>query len=129
MRKQVLAIAVALAMTALGGIAVAQKSNDVLGTWEGESKCTIANSPCHDEHVIYEVSQSPNSAELTITMDKVVNGERGTMGSLPCHLQGNVLSCTYNSSHWDFTVQGKQMNGTLKLADGRLYRRISAKKQ
>jgi hypothetical protein len=24
---------------------------ETLGTWEGESKCTVPSSPCHDEHV------------------------------------------------------------------------------
>ena len=128
-KQKALAVAVRLALAARCTIAFAQNVNDVLGTWEGESKCTVASSPCHDEHVIYEIAQSQNSQELTVTMDKVVNGERGTMGSLSCRLQDNDLNCTYNSSHWDFTVQGKQMIGTLKLADGTLYRRISAKKK
>lgn len=26
---------------------------EVVGTWEGETICQVANSPCHDEHVIY----------------------------------------------------------------------------
>jgi len=29
---------------------------EILGAWEGESKCTLPDSPCHDEHVIYEIS-------------------------------------------------------------------------
>src|SRR2546429_5200722 len=30
--------------------------SDILGAWEGESKCTVPDSPCHDEHVIYEIA-------------------------------------------------------------------------
>jgi len=110
-------------------VAFAQTIKDVLGTWEGESKCTIASSPCHEEHVIYEIGRVPNSDELTVTMDKVVDGERDTMGSLACLLQENILKCTYHTSHWDFVVKDRQMNGTLKLADGTLYRRISVTKK
>jgi hypothetical protein len=117
------------ALAAQGKVAFAQSVSDVLGTWEGESKCTIASSPCHDEHVIYEISRASNPAALTLTMDKVVNGERGTMGSLSCHLQESALKCTYKDSHWDFVVNNKQMSWTLKLADGTLYRRISVRKK
>src|SRR5258708_12571091 len=28
----------------------------LLGTWEGESKCTATDSACHDEHVIYRIA-------------------------------------------------------------------------
>ena len=117
------------ALAVQGFAAGAANVGDVVGTWEGESKCTIANSPCHDEHVIYEIVKVPNSDELTVTADKVVNGQRETMGSLSCRLEESTLKCTYKTSHWDFIVNGRQMNGTLKLGDGTLYRRVSLTKK
>ena len=37
---------------------------EILGTWEGESKCTIPDSPCHDEYVIYEIAPDKDKAAL-----------------------------------------------------------------
>ena len=57
----------------------------VLGTWEGESKCTVANSPCHDEHVIYRLAadkRDPNQVRLDAY--KVVDGQQQFMGTLDC---------------------------------------------
>ena len=37
-------------------------SSEVIGTWEGQSKRTIPDSPCHDEHVIYEIAPDKDKA-------------------------------------------------------------------
>ena len=126
-KNRVLAITAAILLLSFG--ALAQNAHEVLGTWEGESKCTVANSPCHDEHVIYEISQAPKSKQFTISMDKVVGGERQNMGSIDCSYEGAHLHCKYNTSDWDFDVADGQMTGTLKLGDGTLYRRIWGKKK
>jgi hypothetical protein len=118
-----------IAIVALCICGSAQTARDVLGTWEGESICTVRPSPCRDEHAIYEISRSKDPDHLTISMDKVVQGERQNMGSLDCRYQPGHLLCHYREDRWDFAIEGNQMKGTLILSDGRLYRRISAQKK
>jgi hypothetical protein len=48
---------------------------EVAGTWEGESSCQVANSPCHDEHVIYEIAEE-KEGKAKIEGYKIVNGEK-----------------------------------------------------
>lgn len=47
----------AIALVAfLGTPAIAQSRPPVLGTWTGRSVCTIANSPCTTETVVYDIT-------------------------------------------------------------------------
>jgi hypothetical protein len=43
-------------------IAGASDLGKVVGAWESESICQLANSPCHDEHVIYEIAEDIGAA-------------------------------------------------------------------
>src|SRR5437879_13856087 len=45
--------------------------SDSLGAWEGESKCTVPDSPCHDEHVIYEIA-----ADKTVPSGLKMDGDK-----------------------------------------------------
>ena len=62
-----------------------QRSGEVVGAWEGESIRQVANSPCHDEHVIYEFAED-NGAAGKVKMEgyKIVNSEKQWMGTLLC---------------------------------------------
>ncbi len=106
-----------------------QNRSEVVGTWEGESKCTVRPSPCNDEHVVYDIAKAEGGDQLKISMDKVVDGKRVNMGELPCTYESQVLKCTHARGNWEFAVEGKKMTGTLRLIDGTLYRRISAAKR
>lgn len=108
----------------------------VIGTWEGESKCTAPDSPCHDEHVIYEIAAAKSPAKgLTMRADKVVNGERQFMGELGCEFDAekSVLSCTFRgrqNDDWEFTVSGDTMTGTLTVGEKKqLYRRVRVERK
>ena len=107
----------------------------VIGTWEGESKCTVSDSPCRDEHVIYTIKSDQNSGGLIAQADKVVNGERQNMGTLPCRYDaaGKRLTCVTEGakrSDWLFIVSGDSMTGTLTLRnEHQLYRRIQVERQ
>ena len=106
----------------------------VIGVWEGESKCTVPDSPCHDEHVIYTITAGPGD-ELTSKADKVVNGERQYMGALPCRYEtaAKRLTCVNEGAKpgdWVFIVSGDTMSGTLTLRNKhQLYRRIRLERQ
>ncbi len=111
--------------------AVAADETQVLGVWEGESVCTIRDSPCHDEHVIYEIAADPQRpGDLNIKADafKVVNGEKQFMGTLHCTYAAPTLTCTGNTVHddlWTFTVEGNTMTGELRIdKERKLYRKV-----
>jgi hypothetical protein len=50
-----LGVTAALVFIAAAWPQVAVGAATVVGSWEGESKCTVTNSPCHDEHVVYRI--------------------------------------------------------------------------
>jgi hypothetical protein len=106
----------------------------VLGNWEGESKCTVPNSPCRDEHVVYEFKSDAN-AKLTVDAYKIVNSEKQFMGTLTCKLPENhELSCTFTGNNrpneWIFTFDDKKMTGTLYIDKERtVFRRINVAKK
>ena len=129
----------ACGLAAVGAGATAGKSDGtekVIGTWEGESKCSVPDSPCHDEHVIYEIAEAKSPAKgLTMRADKVVNGERQFMGELGCEFgaEKSVLSCTFRGKQnddWEFNISGDTMTGTLTLGEGKkLYRRVRVQRK
>jgi hypothetical protein len=108
----------------------------VAGTWEGESKCTVPNSPCHDEHVVYEISDKP-AGKTSIDAYKIVSGEKQFMGTIVCNYDAGQgkLHCPFENargekSNWDFSVAGSNMAGTLVLEEGNtLYRKINVHKK
>ena len=112
-------------------------SSEILGTWEGESKCTVPDSPCHDEHVIYEIAlDTDKTAPAPLKLDgyKVVNGERQFMGALHCLYDSakKNLSCTFRGKSfddWEYTLSNGTLTGTLTIDSGKtLYRKITVKK-
>ncbi len=118
-------------MLLLGCTMSARAPKDLSGDWEGESLCTVPNSPCHNEHVIYRISQDKDApGHYTIGGDKVVNGEQQWMGDLHCvYEQAKANLRCVKPGVWEFIVAGDTMTGTLKLDDGTLYRRISVRKK
>ena len=109
--------------------------NDVIGTWEGESKCTVPNSPCHDEHVIYEIVGDKRSKEVfRIDAYKLVEGQRAFMGAIDCTLTAasSALTCVSHGAKegvWEFKIDGEHMTGTLTVGpEKQLYRKISVDK-
>ena len=102
----------------------------ILGTWEGESKCTVPNSPCHDEHVVYEVKADPKAADhFLIDAYKIVSGERDFMGTLACTYPAapGVLRCIGRRPDdvWLFNVTGDTMTGTLTIGtEKQLFRKV-----
>lgn len=108
----------------------------VIGAWEGESKCMVPDSPCHDEHALYRIKADKNkSAKLSVDGYKVINGSPEFMGSLTCDYDPGQsrLTCTANTpkhDDWEFHVSGDTMTGTLKVgAEKTLYRRITLRKK
>jgi hypothetical protein len=104
----------------------------VIGSWEGESKCTIPDSPCHDEKALYLIAtDKKNSAQLSVTAYKIVAGNPDFMGTLVCRYNAEraTLSCSGNTpkqDDWEFHVSSNTLTGTLTIgAEKQLYRRIT----
>jgi len=109
---------------------------EILGTWEGQSKCTVPSSPCRDEHVVYEIAvEKTATSSLKLDGYKIVNGERQFMGTLLCDYNPSKknLNCTFRNKDyddWEYTLSGDTLQGTLTIEGGKtLYRRISVKRQ
>jgi hypothetical protein len=130
MRKSSLIIV--LLCAAQGWPQSAKEMAAVTGSWEGESKCIVANSPCHDEQVLYQISADRKDPEqLNLDGYKIVDGAPEFMGSLACRYRPKqgALSCSANTSQhddWEFHIFGEAMTGKLTLDNGKtLYRRIT----
>lgn len=109
-----------------------QSVKAVLGSWEGESKCTIRDSPCQDQQVLYQITEDKKDPfQLDLDAYKIVEGSPDFMGTLACHYQSRAgaLSCTSSSKEkddWEFHVVGDTMSGRLLIEDGKtLYRRLA----
>ncbi len=121
----VLGLATGLTVPATDGAAA------IVGTWEGESKCTVPNSPCHDEHVVYEIKADPKvTTHYSLEAYKVVSGERDFMGTLDCRYpaENGTLRCIgrHPDDIWSFSVAGGSITGTLTVgAEKQLYRKVA----
>jgi len=127
--RRALTIIVFSCVTALGASA---SDKAVIGSWEGDSKCTVPSSPCHDEHVLMQISEDKKDPfRLNADAYKIIDGSPEFMGTLTCHYESKVgaLSCTSSSRQkddWEFHVTGDTMAGRLLVDDGKtLYRRMT----
>lgn len=123
------AIVVAAILTALPVVAGADAALPV-GTWRGESRCTVKPSACHDEIVVYHVAKAARPDAVSIAANKVVAGKEVPMGVLECAWDAphQTLSCPIPLGTFVFHVDGRAMRGTLTLTDGTLFRRIAAQR-
>ena len=103
----------------------------VLGSWEGDSKCMVPDSPCHDEHVLYQIAEDKKDPfQLNLDGYKIVEGAPEFIGTLSCHFESKTgaLSCTSSTKDkddWEFHVMGDAMSGRLMIEGKTLYRRIT----
>ena len=103
----------------------------VLGSWEGDSKCMVPDSPCHDEHVLYQIAEDKKDPfQLNLDGYKMVDGAPEFIGTLTCHFESKTgaLSCTSSTKDkddWEFHVMGDAMSGRLMIEGKTLYRRIT----
>lgn len=92
----------------------------ILGTWRGTSLCVDrqAAPACNDERVVYEVTAVAGSTDrVSIQADKIVSGERQTMGVLEYRLEKDgSWTSEFQSprmrSAWRIVVDGDKMTGT-----------------
>lgn len=97
-----------------------------IGNWYGDSVCQIANSPCKTEKVVYRIIQMDETGKFAMQADKIINEKPEYMGTIEFQFDeaDKTLLGKYRDSVWKFTIIGKEMEGTLTLADGTIYRKI-----
>jgi hypothetical protein len=128
--RNCLLAAVVLALSAAG-----QSTDDetkLEGNWRGESNCTIAKSACHDESVVYHIAKlAGRPGSVSVSADKIVNGEPVAMGTLQFQYDrtNRTLTCEYSQGVWRFKVDGLTMEGTLTLRDKTVFRHVKLKKE
>lgn len=102
------------------------------GDWRGESKCVDARSACHDEKVVYHIAKLPGRpGSVSVSADKIVNGEPVAMGTLQFQYErtNHAITCEYSQGVWRFKVDGLTMEGTLTSAGNTVFRRVKLKKE
>lgn len=114
----------------IGYVLIAAALINLAGNWTDESICTIKDPPCHDEKVIFRVTEPNDTGDMKIQADKIVNGQPEAMGTLDCKFnkKASTVTCPMKNGEWKLSVKDHTMTGTLTLPDGRLYRKISVQK-
>lgn len=127
-----LSVPLALAiMTMFSARSLAAEAPNLAGTWRGESVCTTDGTACHNEIVVYYISDLPNQPDhVRIQADKIVNGKPITMGTAEWQYDRvqNALEWRAPRQTWLLKVTGSRIDGTLRLADGTVLRKMRLEK-
>ena len=119
-------------MIAAAILLAAAAPDPIAGTWEGTSLCQVKPSPCHDEHVVYEIRRTA-AQHYRIDAYTIVAGQKEFMGAIDVTFDpaGHELRSAVGRGapgSLQLTMQGTHLAGTLWLADGTLYRLIEVTK-
>ena len=120
-----IALAGALAHTA---IAQSPAPANPVGTWRGTSTCLVQPSACHDEVVVYRITQMKAVDSVSVDAFKIVNGQEDNMGLLTCRVApaSAQLACSIPHGVWYFTARGDSLTGELRLPDKTRFREVRA---
>jgi hypothetical protein len=122
MNAPLLIIAVAIATTTA--------DDALVGDWRGDSICVVRPSACVDEKALYHVKKLGQPDHYSMQADKIVNGEPVNMGTTDCVFasEKKMLTCELPKGVIHLALRGTQLEGTMNLADGTLWRNISLSK-
>jgi hypothetical protein len=102
------------------------------GDWRGMSICQVKPSACNDEDSLYHFRPVANRTDaFELQADKIVDGKPVTMGNLSCSYNNSgQLSCPLpeNGASLQFEFKGNALQGTMKLRDGTLWRKLTLKR-
>jgi hypothetical protein len=100
----------------------------LVGDWRGDSICVVRPSACHDEKALYRISKTGNLPNhYSIEGDKIVDGKPEYMGTFECTYapEKRALACSTPKLLLHLTLDGKNLNGTMNLRDGTVWRNIT----
>jgi len=121
----------------IGSVPASGQSRGIAGSWSGTSICVDREHypACRDEQVVYEARLSHASPDtVTISADKIVNGNREPMGEYACIPLGDgswVSEVRTPRYHIRLVLRmaGDRLTGTLTdLDSGRRVRDIALKR-
>ena len=99
----------------------------IAGRWRGHSVCAVAKSPCRDEVNVYRISEAAGKPGwVSVIGSKIVDGKDTVMGTSDWKYDNESHSLLSDSAAGSFKlpVEGDKMQGTLRLRDNTVYRRI-----
>jgi hypothetical protein len=103
----------------------------LVGDWKRTSLCQVKPSPCHDEVIVLRMSNPRNdSGKISVQADKIVDGSPVTMAisDWTYDAEKGQLTWTMPNGTWELNLAADQMNGTLKLPNGTIYRKVHVAK-
>ena len=119
-----------LVVAACASIAFGQQSEQIAGIWRGNSVCTVANSPCHNEANVYRFSEMPGTSNrFSCVGSKIVDGKEVVMGSSEwTYDPSKHLLQPTSAPRIRLTLDHDVLDGELMNPDGTNYRRMHLKK-
>jgi hypothetical protein len=127
-------LAIHLCAVSLLSASVAQKPSSenlssLVGDWTGTSLCRIKPSGCHDETVVYRLS-NPRRDKITVQADKIVDGKTITMGVSEWTYDSSAHSLTWSMPRrtWKLVQSAQILEGTLTEPDGTVFRKVRLRK-
>jgi hypothetical protein len=99
----------------------------LLGDWKGDSICTMAESSCHNEKVVWHVARVPDKPGwISIRGDRLDNGKPVSMGTLEFKWEpeSQTITCEIPQGIWRLTLSGSRLEGTLIRPDKAVFRRV-----
>lgn len=98
---------------------------DLVGDWSGTSLCQVKPSACHDETVVYHLS-NPHDDKITIQADKIVDGKPVTMGTSEWTYERSAHSLSWQMPRgtWKLVIDGDILEGTLTGTDNVVFRKV-----
>lgn len=129
MPKQALLACALTAASPLTALSLAQSSGTSLitGVWRGTSVCVHTESPCRDEENIYRFSETPGkSGTYSGVAAQIVDGKEVATQTLEWTYdpETHSLQSDLPLGKVRLIVYGNRIEGTLRLKDNMLYRRI-----
>jgi hypothetical protein len=101
------------------------------GVWRGGSLCTNTASACRNETVVYYIRDVPGHPDLLfVRADKIVDGKAITMGSGNWQYDRTRQTIEWRMPQqvWLLRLDADRIQGTLTLADGSVFRKMTLKK-
>ncbi len=100
----------------------------LVGDWRGDSICVVRPSACNDEKALYhfkKIGNEPN--RFSLQADKIVNGQAEEMGTMECSFapEEHKVTCSTPKLMLHLTLSSKNLDGTMNLQDGTLWRNIT----
>jgi len=107
---------------------ISEEATDLVGTWRGESVCATDAPACHNENVVYYIQEVPNRSDLVlIRAEKIIAGQAVTMGTAKWRYERAHSTLEWQTARqtWLLRVTAKRLEGTLRLADGTVFRKMT----